>query len=92
MEIAVATGDISRFEADAIIVNLFEDTENLNGDLAVLDNALDGGISGLLRSPSSTFGPCTTWPGGTDSVRNTPPLMTEPAPMIVSPPRMVAPA
>jgi hypothetical protein len=51
-----------------------------------------GGIWGFARSVVSAFGPCTMCPGGTDVIRNTPPLITEPAPMIVSPPRMVAPA
>jgi len=48
LEIAVTTGDISRFEADAIIVNLFEGTEDLSGDLAAIDAALDAGISRLI--------------------------------------------
>ena len=48
MEIAVTVGDISRFEANAIIVNLFEGTEDLSGDLAAIDAALDGGISRLI--------------------------------------------
>ncbi len=48
MEITVIAGDISRFEADAIIVNLFEGTEDLSGNLAVIDAALDGGISRLI--------------------------------------------
>jgi len=48
LEIAVTVGDISRFEANAIIVNLFEGTEDLSGDLAAIDAALDGGISRLI--------------------------------------------
>ena len=48
MEIAVTAGDISRFDADAIIVNLFEDTEYLSGELAAIDATLDGGISQLI--------------------------------------------
>jgi leucyl aminopeptidase len=48
LEIAVTAGDISRFEADATIVNLFEGTEYLSGELAAIDAALDGGISQLI--------------------------------------------
>ncbi|UCB43588.1 MAG: leucyl aminopeptidase [Dehalococcoidales bacterium] len=48
MEIAVTDGDISRFEADAIVVNLLEGTEDLSGNLAIIDAALDGGISNLI--------------------------------------------
>jgi len=48
LEITVTAGDISRFEADAIIVNLLEGTEDLSGDLSVVDGALDGGISQLI--------------------------------------------
>jgi leucyl aminopeptidase len=45
LEITVTTGDISRFEADAIILNLVEGTENLSGILSVVNEALDGAIS-----------------------------------------------
>ncbi len=48
MEIKVTTGDINHFEADAIILNLVEGTEELSGDLSVIDDALDGGISKLV--------------------------------------------
>ncbi len=48
MEIIVTTGDISQVEADAIIINLVEGTEELSGDLSVIDDALDGGISKLV--------------------------------------------
>ncbi len=48
MEITVATGDIGRFEADAIMVSLLEGTEDLSGTLSVIDDALDGGISQLI--------------------------------------------
>ena len=48
MEISVAAGDISRFEADAIIINILEGTEDLSGVLSVIDSALDGGVSKLI--------------------------------------------
>ena len=41
---------------------------------------------------SSSFGAVTTCPAGTLRVRKTPPAMTLPRPMTVSPPRIVAPA
>ena len=48
MEITVTAGDIGRFEADAIIVNILEGMEDLSGDLSAIDGALDGGISQLI--------------------------------------------
>jgi len=48
LEIAVTVGDISQFEADAIIVTLFEGAEYLSGELAAIDVALDGSISRLV--------------------------------------------
>jgi leucyl aminopeptidase len=48
LEIIVTTGGISQFEADAIVLNLVEGTEELSGDLSVIDGALDGGISKLI--------------------------------------------
>ncbi len=49
MEIKVIAGDITRTKADAIIVNLFEGTKKLDGDIASIDKALDGAISRLIR-------------------------------------------
>ncbi|MFC2020950.1 leucyl aminopeptidase [Chloroflexota bacterium] len=48
MEIKVVTGDISKIEAGAIIVNYFEGMERPEGDTAVVDEALDGAISRLI--------------------------------------------
>jgi leucyl aminopeptidase len=48
LEIAITTGDISQFEADAIILNLLEGAENPGGILSVVDKALDGAISKLI--------------------------------------------
>jgi len=48
VEIKVATGDITRFEADAIVVNFFEGREHPEGDTAAVDKALDGAISQLI--------------------------------------------
>jgi leucyl aminopeptidase len=48
LEITIAAGDISQFEADAIILNLLEGTEDLSGDLSAIDSSLDGGISQLI--------------------------------------------
>ena len=49
MEIKVTTGDISQIQADAVIVYFGEGTESPGGAAAVLDKALDGAISGLIR-------------------------------------------
>jgi len=48
LEIVVTAGDISRFEADAIIVGLFEGSESLDGDTGAVDRALDGAIARLV--------------------------------------------
>ncbi len=48
MEIKVVIGDITKVEAGAIIVNLFEEAEQLDGDIARLDKTLDGAISQLV--------------------------------------------
>ena len=48
MEIKVAVGDIVQTKADAIIVNFFEGMPHPEGDLAVIDKALDGAISKLV--------------------------------------------
>ncbi|MEE8420697.1 MAG: M17 family peptidase N-terminal domain-containing protein, partial [Dehalococcoidales bacterium] len=49
MEIKVTTGDISQIQADAVIVYFGESTESPGGAAAVLDKALDGAISRLIR-------------------------------------------
>ena len=48
MEIEVIAGNITKIEADAIIMNFFEGTERPDGDLAGADKALDGAISRLI--------------------------------------------
>ena len=49
MEIKVVTGDITQIEADAIVVNLFEG-EQPGGDTDVVDKALDGAITRLVKN------------------------------------------
>jgi leucyl aminopeptidase len=48
MEIKVIAGNIAKIKANAIIVNAFEGMERLDGDIAVIDKALDGDISQLV--------------------------------------------
>jgi len=48
MEIKVIAGDITKIKTDAVIVNYFEDTESLDGDIAAVDKALGGAISQLI--------------------------------------------
>ena len=48
MEIKVVIGDITKIEADAIIVNLFEGQEHPGGATAAVDKALDGALSKLI--------------------------------------------
>jgi leucyl aminopeptidase len=49
MEIKAIAGEIANIEADAIIVNHFEETEHPDGDTATVDKALDGAISQLIK-------------------------------------------
>ena len=49
MEIKVVSGDITRIEADAIVVNLFEGVEEIGGAIAAVDQALGGAISALIK-------------------------------------------
>jgi len=48
MKIKVIADDIIKVKAGAIIVNYFEGTEILDGDIAATDKALDGAISQLI--------------------------------------------
>jgi len=48
MEIKVIAGDITGIKTEAIIVSFFEGMEHPDGDLAVIDQALDGAISQLI--------------------------------------------
>ncbi len=49
MEIKVTQTDITRSDADAILLNLFEGTSP-EGACAAVDRALNGGIAELIRS------------------------------------------
>jgi leucyl aminopeptidase len=49
LEIRIAKGDISQVEADAVVVNLFEDVEQPSGATAAVDQTLDGVISSLIN-------------------------------------------
>ncbi len=48
MEIKVVAGDITKIEAGAIILNYYEGIERPEGELAAVDQALDGAISRLV--------------------------------------------
>jgi len=48
MEIKVVIGSITETRADAVITGFFEGTERLDGDMAALDKALGGAVSGLI--------------------------------------------
>ena len=49
MEIKVIAGNIAEIETSAIVVDLFEGTECLSGDIAAIDSALGGVISRLIK-------------------------------------------
>ncbi len=49
MEIRVIKGDVTKIEADAILVNFFEGMERPEGDIAAMDKALDGAVSQLIN-------------------------------------------
>jgi len=49
MEIRVIVGDITKIQADAIIVNFFESRKSLDGDIAAVDKALGGAIAQLIK-------------------------------------------
>jgi leucyl aminopeptidase len=48
MEIEVIVGNITKIDAGAIIMGFFDGMERPEGDLAVIDEALDGAISQLI--------------------------------------------
>jgi leucyl aminopeptidase len=50
MQIKVASGDISAFKADAIVVNLFEGVQKPGGGTGAVDAAMDGAITELIAS------------------------------------------
>ncbi|MYK26387.1 MAG: leucyl aminopeptidase, partial [Dehalococcoidia bacterium] len=49
MEISVVQGDISKAEADVVVVNLFEGVTSPGGATGAVDRALDGAISKLIE-------------------------------------------
>jgi leucyl aminopeptidase len=49
MEIKVMTGDVTKTKTNAIILNYFENTTGLVGELKAVDKALDGNISRLIE-------------------------------------------
>jgi len=49
LEIKVIAGNIAETETSAIVVDLFEGTECLSGDIAAIDSALGGVISRLIK-------------------------------------------
>jgi leucyl aminopeptidase len=48
VEIRVIVGDIAKIEAGALIVDFFEGMKRPDGDIAIIDKALDGAISQLI--------------------------------------------
>ncbi|MGA2158395.1 MAG: leucyl aminopeptidase [Dehalococcoidia bacterium] len=50
MKFEVKTGDISKIKCDAIVVNLFEGIARPAGATAIVDVALGGAISGLIKN------------------------------------------
>jgi leucyl aminopeptidase len=49
LEVKVITGDITSIEADAIVVNLFEEVERPGGATGAVDKALDMAITKLIK-------------------------------------------
>jgi leucyl aminopeptidase len=49
LEVRVTKADITQIEADAIVVNLFEDAGKISGATAAVDQALDGVVSSLIN-------------------------------------------
>ncbi len=50
MKVSVQQGDITRTQADAIVVNLFEGVTSPGGGTGAVDQALDGAITSLIGS------------------------------------------
>jgi leucyl aminopeptidase len=50
MQIKVQSGDIAAFQADAIVVNLFEGVTSPGGGTGAVDSAMGGAISDLIRA------------------------------------------
>jgi leucyl aminopeptidase len=55
MQLQVVTGNIAKFQADAIIVNLFEGVTTPGGGTGAVDEALDGLLSAELKRQAKTF-------------------------------------
>lgn len=49
MEVNVLTGDITKTQTDVLILNYYEGSRDLEGDIAAVDKALDGAISQLIN-------------------------------------------
>jgi len=54
MDIRVAVGDITRWEGDALLVNLFEGVTEPGGGTGAVDRALDGALRELIRTGELT--------------------------------------
>jgi leucyl aminopeptidase len=50
LKINITSGDVTRVEAGAVVLGLFEETRKPQGDLARADKALDGAISRLMKN------------------------------------------
>jgi leucyl aminopeptidase len=50
LKIKMLTGDITRVEAGAVVLGLFEEARKPRGDLARADKALDGAVSRLIKN------------------------------------------
>jgi leucyl aminopeptidase len=50
MQIKVQSGDIAAFQADAVVVNLFEGVTSPGGGTGAVDGAMGGAISDLIRA------------------------------------------
>lgn len=55
MQLQAVQGDIARFKADAVIVNLFEGVKQPGGGTGAVDEALDGVLSQELKNQAKTF-------------------------------------
>ncbi|MGD8855108.1 MAG: M17 family peptidase N-terminal domain-containing protein, partial [Chloroflexota bacterium] len=60
MNVTVAQGSIQAFQADTVVVNLFEKVKSPAGATGAIDQALDGAISELIRQGdlSGSLGEC----------------------------------
>ena len=49
MEIKAVIGDIAETKAGAIVLGLFEETEDLSPEMTKIDKVLDGAITNLIK-------------------------------------------